>query len=208
MDDFGAVTSIGHVDGGTGDLVITSTIAATTVAAGLIHDAIENIATSGGQTVSILAGTYFESDIVMDRPLTLQGATSGSANLVTIEPDVASTSGNIPLPSGSHQGIILDSVSVTVQNLTINGNASGGPVAGTSFNYQAGITTLYDTSNGADFLAEHNTSGPGAGAGPGGSIPILPLVSNDGDVSLLVQNVTVENTYPRYRDFGCRRSGL
>ena len=62
VDDFGAVTSIGHVDGGTGDLVITSTIAATTVAcAGLIHDAIENIAASGGQTVSILAGTVLSS---------------------------------------------------------------------------------------------------------------------------------------------------
>ncbi len=32
VDDFGAVTSIGHVDGATGDLVINSTISATTVA--------------------------------------------------------------------------------------------------------------------------------------------------------------------------------
>ena len=167
VDDFGAVTSIGHVDGATGDVVINSAISATTVAGeGLIHDAIENMAATGGQTVSILAGTYKESDIVIDRPLTLKGATSTTnpgpsqtlVNLVTIEPDVASVHGDANFPSGSHQGIIVNSPSVTVQSLTIDGNGNGS-LAG-SFNYQAGITTLFDMQAGGDYLAEHNQAGP------------------------------------------------
>ncbi len=159
------------------------------------------MAATGGQTVSILAGTYKESDIVIDRPLTLQGATSTTnpgpsqtlVNLVTIEPDVASVHGDATFPSGSHQGIIVNSPSVTVQSLTIDGNGNGS-LAG-SFNYQAGITTLFDMQAGGDYLAEHNQTGPGAGPGPGGSIPVTNLVTDAANVNIVVQGVTVNNTW-------------
>ena len=164
-DTFGTVAGFSTNGGST----VTPITPATMAGAGLIYNAIQS--TSSGGTVSILQGTYQESDIVIDRPLTLTGTVDSNNDLLTdIVPEATSSHAIDPagenFAGGTHQGIIIYSPSVTVQDLTVdgNGNASLDSATGTSFNYQQGITTLYDTQDGGSYNSLHN-----------GTLPLIQL---------------------------------
>ena len=99
---------------------------ATLTGAGLIQDAIRTSDLTGGvidptkqDTIIIENGTYAESDIVIDRPLIIDGDAGNSGDnggQVTIVPEVASTHGETDFPTGSHQGIIIASGNIQIEN--------------------------------------------------------------------------------------------
>jgi hypothetical protein len=108
----------------------------------LIDDAIDNgVIDNNGDTVSLLEGTYTESDIIIDKGVLFKGSGVSGSGDTLIVPEVASTRAESEFPSGSHSAIIIYSQSVTVSNLHVNGSGNGG--VGT-FQYHHGITTLYD----------------------------------------------------------------
>jgi hypothetical protein len=160
------------------------TVDGTSVAsAKLIYDAIQ--ALDAGGDLNILEGTYQESDIVIDRPMTLTGAGTGNTLIV---PEVTSSGSLSDFGVGTHSGIIIYSPSVTVQGLRLNGNGNGS-LAG-SLNYHQGITTLYNTQNGGDYSSLHN-----------GSLPLIMLGSpyrgnpNETVPALHIADVAVDNTF-------------
>jgi hypothetical protein len=147
----------------------------------LIYDAIQAV-DSGGQ-INLLDGTYTESDIVIDKPLIFQGA-SGATSL--IRPEVVSSGATSNFGVGTRSGIIIYSPSVTVSDVTVDGNANGSLGAGLNFHH--GITTLYDTQNGGDYSSLRN-----------GNLPVIQLgtIANQqrSIPALRIQNVTVNDVF-------------
>ena len=122
------------------------TVAGQGLSTQFIDDAIG--AANDGDTVSLVEGTYTESDIVIDKAVLFKGSgTSGSGDTVIV-PEVVSASVENEFPTASHQGIIIYSPSVTVTNVHING--SGNNALAGSLNFHQGITTLYDTQDGVN----------------------------------------------------------
>ena len=102
----------------------------------LIQDGVNGVAPDG--TVYVAAGTYFESDILIDQPMDLIGAGAGVS---IIGPAVADGHDCSPLGGDAHHGIIITADGVTIQGFTIDGNADG-ELAG-EYNYRMGITSRY-----------------------------------------------------------------
>ena len=149
-------------------------------------------ATTGGDTLLIIGGSYTASDIVIDKPMILQGEGTSGPSETLITPEMASTGdqSNFGLADQTHSGIIIYSPSVTIQNLTIDGGAN--PTY-PGLNYQQGITTLYDTQEGGDYHSAHS-----------GTLPLKMLgdPNSGGDnqaaqsaPDLLIENVEVDNTF-------------
>ena len=157
--------------------------------AATIYDAIQN--TSSGGTLNILGGTYAESDIVIDRPMTVIGNGKDGPNATVLIPEVVSAANQEDFGVGTHSAIIIYSPTVNISNLRIDG-AGNGSLAG-SYNYHHGITTLYDTQNGGSYNSLHNgplpliqlgAPGSGEGGAPTASIP-----------DLAIDNVSVNNAF-------------
>ncbi len=144
----GTVTVFYGIDG------FGATVDGTGAGYGLIHDAIQSV--DSGGTLRILEGTYVESDIVIDRPLVVEGAGQTGAARNLIVPEATSGRGEANFAVGSHQGIILYSNSVTIQNLALDGSGNGS--LGGSMHYHQGITTMYDLQNGGNYSSLHNGS--------------------------------------------------
>ncbi len=148
-------------------------------------------ATSDGETLVILGGTYTESDIVIDHPMTLSGDGAGGAAQTLIVPETTSSGDLSNFGPGTHSGIIIYAPSVTVENLRLDGNGNG-TLSG-SLNFHQGITTLYDMQNGGDYSSLHN--------GPLPPIQLGAPSSGDANIpqesvpSLLIQNVEVDNVF-------------
>jgi hypothetical protein len=161
-------------------------------ASGYEHIADAIAGAGAADTVSLIEGTYTESDIVINKAILFSGTgTSGSANTLIV-PETTSAQTGAALANfgvGTHSGIFILSDSVTVQQVHLNGN--GNPSLGGSLNYHQGITHLYDTQNGGAYSSIRNGSvtpiqignAPDAGR-PNRSIALC-----------LVQNVVVENTF-------------
>jgi hypothetical protein len=132
-----------------------------------IFDAIQ--ASLAGDTVHILAGTYAESDIVIDRPLTITG---DGRDATFIVPEVTSADENTAFHAGTHAGIIIYSPDVTIQDLEIDGNGNG--TLGGSLHFHQGITTLYDKQGSGNYASLHN--GSLAPSNLGGDHPMVSLV--------------------------------
>ncbi|MEX2111568.1 MAG: hypothetical protein WD845_00185, partial [Pirellulales bacterium] len=122
-----------------------------------IYSAIQKAANNNFDVVSIIEGTYTESDIVVNKSqliltgsgvLNTPGSTgpyvSGSDTLIV--PEVASTKAEQEFPVGSHSGIIVYASDVEVKDVRLDGSGGG---AGT-FNYHHGVTTLYEAQGGVD----------------------------------------------------------
>jgi hypothetical protein len=160
-----------------------------------IGDAI--VAAASQDTVSLLEGTYTESDIVINRQILLTGTgTSGTADTLIV-PEVATdqTAGalsNFGAAGTSHEGIIIYNSCVTVQQVHLNGNGNGS--LGGSLNYHQGITHLYDTQTGGSVSTIRNGS-----LTPQlfGNIPDPGTRPNRSEELDLVQNVLVENVFWR-----------
>ncbi len=129
--------------------------------------------------------TFEESDIVVDKAgLNLEGDSGFGSSYAVIAPEVASSRGEEAFPVGSHSGIIITAPTVTVTNLTVDGNAGVGGAS--SFNFHQGITTLYDNSGGGNYSSQHN----------GSMAPNSLGLATGGDTkSLTITGVTVQNTW-------------
>ncbi len=117
----------------------------------LIHDAIQyGLDNPGsGTTVSLLEGTYSESDIVITHTMAFKGSGQSGTTNTLIVPDIASSHTNLTeFGANTHSGIIIYAPSVTVSNLHING--SGNTPLGT-LQFHQGITTLYDNQEGNSY---------------------------------------------------------
>ncbi len=147
--------------------------------AATIHDAIANTSNTG--TLTILSGTYQESDIVVDKPIHVEGSTGVNPTLIV--PEAVSSHANAEdFGVGTHSGIIIYSPSVTIENLTVDGNGNGS-LAGT-LNYHQGITTLYTQQNGSDYSTLHN-----------GTLAPSNMGGDDATTYITIHNVTVTNTW-------------
>jgi len=145
----------------------------------LISDAIQGTTAGTSATpsnVTIMSGTYKESDIVIDRVLSMTGAGQTGVGRTLIVPEVASADVTGDFTAGTHSGIIINSPTASVQNLTLDGSGNGG--VGT-FQYHHGITTPYGA----------------AGSTIGGLLHNPDITVATIDVNLLVKNVTVNNVY-------------
>ncbi len=87
-----------------------------------IQDAINAASTTAADIINVGAGTYKESDIVIDRPVSIIGSGQGST---FIAPAIIGASQTAASLSG-HDAFRLDADNVTIENLTIDGNLNGG----------------------------------------------------------------------------------
>src|SRR5690606_851561 len=101
-----------------------------------IYSAIQN--TNSGGTLNLLPGTFKESDIVIDRPMTFQGRIVGGNRTSVIVPGVASAAVNENFGVGTHSGIIIYSPTVTIKDVVVNG--AGNAALGAGLNFHHGIT--------------------------------------------------------------------
>ena len=162
---------------------------------GTIRSAINPAIVSVGGTLSILEGTYTESDIIINTPLQMMGNGMSGVSQTLIVPEVASAQGgaaDAEFGVGTHSGIILYSYSSTVTNLHLDGsgNAALNTSAGHDYNYHQGITTLYDLQAGGNYASLHN----------GSLVPIQINIpggpaGNRSVPGLDIDGVTADNTY-------------
>jgi hypothetical protein len=149
------------------------------------------IAAAGSvDTVSLLEGTYTESDIVINKQVLFSGTgLSGTANTLIV-PEVTSAHGGAAdanFGAGTHAGVIIYSDQVTVQNVHLNGNGGG---VGGSLNYHEGISTLYDTGGSPYSTVRNGSISPVQfGAVPDAGRPNRSLGL------ILIQNCQVDNVY-------------
>ena len=91
--------------------------------------------------IFIGTGTYQESDIRVDKPVTIDGAGATRGD-VRVVPALASSPTGGFLSTGVHNAFILESGDVAIRDITIDGD---GGVGGTgSRNYRGGIVTNYN----------------------------------------------------------------
>jgi hypothetical protein len=172
------VTSTEGPSGSYGIDVFGTTSTGSLAGAALIADAIDNVDEPG--TVVILDGTYAESDIVIDKQITLTG--NSQVTPPTIVPETASSDSSGAFASGTHSGLIVYSANVTIRDLIIQGTGNG-----FTRDYHHGITTIHDTPAGGtvrDGTLTLKTLGPQGQPGANSSVP-----------NLLIQRVDVRNTY-------------
>lgn len=115
----------------------------------VIHEAVAGVAPGG--TIQVAAGNYYESDLLINKPLTLAGAGAGQT---VIGPKVTDARQCNPLTS-AHQGIIVAADDVFLQDFTLDGNADG-TLSG-DHNYRMGITTNYSVAT-YDHLTVQNVT--------------------------------------------------
>ncbi len=92
----------------------------------------------GGGTVYVLPGTYVESDISLDQPVSVVGPTTGTATVVPAVADGHEEDRDDWFGSGTHNAFVIRASDVALQNLTIDG--------GSGFGYFCGVETDWTTS--------------------------------------------------------------
>lgn len=93
-------------------------------------------AAAPGDTLYVATGTYYESDITVNKALTLSGAGQGSTFIVP-DPLKVDDATCHPTNGTVHHGIIVAANDVTIKDLTIDGETARG--------YRMGITSYYWT---------------------------------------------------------------
>lgn len=101
-----------------------------------IQFAIASAAT--GDVINVAAGTYIESNILVDKSLTIQG-TGATRAAVVIVPTGPDANVDNAFGSGAINGFIIKSHDVTIKKLTIDGNPTLTPGV---YNFRAGIVSL------------------------------------------------------------------
>lgn len=96
------------------------------------------VAANAGATVTIAPGLYRESNIVVNKALTIQGQ---SQTGVTIAPAGVDDHTDSDFGGSYQHGFIVQASGVTIQNLTLDGNAN--TTLPGDHNYRAGILTDY-----------------------------------------------------------------
>ncbi len=161
-----------------------------------IYSAITAALDDNNDTVSIIEGTYTESDIVIDKSVIFQGSGRSGLTDTLIVPEVASARAEQEFPIGSRSGIIIYNNSITVRNLRLDGSGNGSITPG--FAYHHGITTFYEQQN-----------GPGGGSQDyvslrAGNLSVTNAIANYGGIveglaslrpKLFIQSVTVQNAW-------------
>ncbi len=100
-----------------------------------------DVVTSGG-TIDVLNGTYLASNTVVDKPVTITGQSEAG---VKIAPAAYDGHDDSNYSGSAQQGFLIESPDVTIENLTIDGNANAALTAHAQ-NYRNAI--LADTDNG------------------------------------------------------------
>ena len=158
-----------------------------------IHSAIQN--TDSGGILNLLPGTFRESDIVIDRPMTFQGRLFNGNKTATIVPEVVSATVQENFGVGTRSGIIVYSPTVTVKDIIINGSGNNSLPAG--LHYHHGITTLYDTQNGGNYNSLRNGSLPLIHLGElnAPDVPGHPNRPRSSNPRLDFDNLAISNVY-------------
>lgn len=100
-----------------------------------------NAAASGGN-VYVLPGTYTESDIDLNAPVSVVGpaAGSGAATVVPAVADSHQLDRSDDFGSGTHNAFVIASSDVSLSNLTIDGGAGYGYYGGVMTNWTTALT--------------------------------------------------------------------
>ena len=103
--------------------------------AGRVQEGIDTLLPSGGSLL-LAPGTYVESDIRIDRPAVISGAT-GHAGDVLLAPALADTGGARLFSAGAHSALIIAHDDVSIAAMTIDGAAS--PDLGPGDHYRGAV---------------------------------------------------------------------
>jgi|GEM_PF-2641975 len=91
-----------------------------------------------GDVINVATGTYIESNILVDKSLTIQGTGATRGDVVIVSTGIDANVDNA-FGSGALNGFIIKAHAVTIRKLTIDGNPALAP---STFNFRAGIVTL------------------------------------------------------------------
>jgi hypothetical protein len=100
-------------------------------------------AANPGDTIDVLAGTYFESNILVTKSLTIQGQSRAG---VILGPSVADGHIDSAFAGPVSNGFVIQSSGVTIQDLTIDGNANAAlnTSSGQTQNFRAGVSVDFN----------------------------------------------------------------
>ena len=139
---------------GAGDAVVINKLygidAFSTVQAG-----VNAVAATG--TVEVLAGSYYQSNITINNPMTIDGYyTAGGRSQVVVGPSIADEQLDSTWGGTISNGLVINSSGVTIQDLTVDGDADNGLTG--DHNFRAGIIT--DSAHGSEFdnITVHNVA--------------------------------------------------
>ena len=113
-------------------------------------------AAATGDNILICDGLYKESNITVDKPLTIQGQ---SKTGVILAPAALNNPTDASFPTGYQYGFLIGSSDVTIKNLTIDGEANTD--LGPGHNYHGGVMTdhrlgiLYNNITVQDIIVQH-----------------------------------------------------
>ncbi len=112
------------------------------ITSGLGYDTIQEAITgaSSGDTINIAAGTYKESNIRIDKSLTIQG-TGALRNEVVVVPAAEDGNADNAFANSAQNGFVVIANNVTIKNLTVDGRGNPALTVGKN-NFRAGIVTL------------------------------------------------------------------
>ena len=92
--------------------------------------------TPAGHTITLSNGTYHESNILVNKSLTIEGASRGG---VILGPSMVDTHDDASFGTGTSNGFVIQSSNVTIEQMTIDGNQNG-TLAGTQ-NFRTAVLT-------------------------------------------------------------------
>lgn len=104
-----------------------------------IQDAIDNANPAGGDEIQVYAGTYIESNILVDKSLIIKGINVTRDEVVIVP---AAEDGNVDSAFGTNaqNGFIIRAHDVTIENVTLNGRGNPALTPGKN-NFRIGIVT-------------------------------------------------------------------
>ncbi len=97
-------------------------------------------AANPGDVIKVAAGTYNESNILVDKSVTIMGI-AASRDQVIIVPAAEDGNADNAFGNSAQNGFIIAAHAVTIRNLTIDGQGNTGLTPG-KYNFRAGIVTL------------------------------------------------------------------
>jgi hypothetical protein len=93
-----------------------------------------------GTVIKVAPGLYLESNIVINKSVTIQG-TGSNRDLIVIGPAAEDGNADNAFGNSAQNGFIIAAHAVTLRNLTLNGRGNSSLTAGKN-NFRAGVVTL------------------------------------------------------------------